>query len=68
MTTLTYEDVIHEHQRLDIDFDQTVATIRSLFPDRIRDAIELWNIYEAYKLGWQRGVESLHNNDAAVAA
>lgn len=68
MPPLTYEDVIHEHQRLDIDFDQTVAIIRSLFPDQIREAIELWNLYEAYRLGWQRGVESLQNNDVAVAA
>lgn len=49
--TLTYADVIAEHQRLDIDFDQTIAVIHQLFPERINEAIALWNVYEARKLG-----------------
>lgn len=51
MDTLTYADVITEHQQLDIDFDQTIALIHQLFPDCISEAIALWNVYEARKLG-----------------
>jgi hypothetical protein len=47
---LTYADVIQEHQELDIDFDQTLGVIRTLFPDCIEEAIELWNAFEAQKL------------------
>jgi hypothetical protein len=47
---LTYADVIQEHQELDIDFNQTLGVIRTLFPDCIEAAIELWNTFEAQKL------------------
>lgn len=49
--SLTYHDVIKEHQRLDIDFDETIAIIHQLFPDHINEAIALWNVIEARKLG-----------------
>lgn len=49
--TPTYADVIMEHQQLDIDFDQTIAVINLLFPDQLNEAISLWNVFEARKLG-----------------
>ncbi|MCU0548684.1 MAG: hypothetical protein MUC48_04985 [Leptolyngbya sp. Prado105] len=62
MTSLTYEDVIHEYQRLNLSFALALETVLSLFPEQIEEAIALWKLYEAYKLGFKNTTERLQNN------
>lgn len=41
--TLTYHDVVCEHYRLKISYEQTLGIIKALFPGSITEAISLWN-------------------------
>jgi hypothetical protein len=42
LKSLTYADVIREHQALDIDFEKTMSVIRILFPECVDAAIGVW--------------------------